>query len=42
MDVRLPAAISSVHPTENTIYDQFYVACGPGAAAVFAVKTTVP
>ena len=42
MDVQLPAAISTVHPTENTTYDQFYIACGRGVSAVFAIKTTVP
>ncbi len=42
MDVQLPGVISSVHPTENRIYDQFYIACGPGATAAFAVKPTVP
>ena len=42
MDVQLPAVVSSVHPTENRTYDQFYIACGPGATAVFAIKTRVP
>jgi uncharacterized protein (TIGR03437 family) len=42
MDVQLPAAFSTVHPTENTLYDQFYIACGQGVTAVFAIKTTVP
>ena len=42
MDVQLPATFSSIHPTENRTYDQFYIACGPAATAVFSIKTTVP
>ena len=42
MDVRLPEAISSVHPTENKTHDQFYLTCGRGVSAVFAIKTGVP
>ncbi len=42
MDVQLPAEISSVHPTENTLYDRFYVACGTGAIAAFAITPNEP
>jgi len=39
MDVQLPTVFSSSHPTENRTYDQFYLDCGVGVVAVFAIKT---
>jgi uncharacterized protein (TIGR03437 family) len=38
MDVQLPAAFPTSHPTENSLYDRFYIACGPGATAIFSIK----
>jgi uncharacterized protein (TIGR03437 family) len=42
MEVQLPPAFSANHPTENRTYDQFFINCGPGAVAVFAIKTKAP
>jgi uncharacterized protein (TIGR03437 family) len=42
MDVQMPPAFSTVHPTENRTYDQFYINCGPGVVTIFAIQTRTP
>ncbi|MBS1855127.1 MAG: hypothetical protein JST11_07165 [Acidobacteria bacterium] len=37
MDVQLPAVFNGVHPTENTLWDQLYIACG-NAITVFVIR----